>query len=206
MNWDSASDVEAAGKTGTTNKNKVGWFCGYTPYYTISVYVAYDDQRATKKIWGHSYPAKVWKEAMLFMTEGLDAKDFDLAARIRFMILMTPIPVHLQRTTQQIRLIRRRIIQIKAIRIITTIQVLMEIFLLRRMVSMEAIFRILPIPIPEIIRAAIQAILPVTIKEIVLVTIRVEVPAILLAVPQQMTAIQPVQTRISKLDGEGNGR
>lgn len=86
----------------------------------------------------------------------------------------------------------------------------MEIFLLRRMVSMEAIFRILPIPIPEIIRAAIQAaiqaILPVTIKEIVLVTIRVEVPAILLAVPQQMTAIQPVQTRISKLDGEGNGR
>ena len=71
---------------------------------------------------------------------------------------------------------------------------------------MEAIFRILPIPIPEIIRAAIQAILPVTIKEIVLVTIRVEVPAILLAVPQQMTAIQPVQTRISKLDGEGNGR
>ena len=28
------------------------------------------------------------------------------------MILMTPIPVHRQRTTQQIRLIRRRIIQI----------------------------------------------------------------------------------------------
>lgn len=81
LNWDSASDVEAAGKTGTTNKNKVGWFCGYTPYYTISVYVAYDDQRATKKIWGHSYPAKVWKEAMLFMTEGLDAKDFDLDTR-----------------------------------------------------------------------------------------------------------------------------
>lgn len=81
LNWDSASDVEAAGKTGTTNKNKVGWFCGYTPYYTISVYVAYDDQRATKRIWGHSYPAKVWKEAMLFMTEGLDAKDFDLDTR-----------------------------------------------------------------------------------------------------------------------------
>lgn len=78
LKWSSASDIEAAGKTGTTNNNKVGWFCGYTPYYTISVYVAYDDQRATKKIWGYSYPAKIWKDAMLFMTEDKDEKDFDL--------------------------------------------------------------------------------------------------------------------------------
>ena len=78
LKWSSVSDIEAAGKTGTTNNNKVGWFCGYTPYYTISVYVAYDHQRATKDIWGYSYPAKIWKEAMLFMTDGLDAKDFDL--------------------------------------------------------------------------------------------------------------------------------
>lgn len=78
LKWSSASDIEAAGKTGTTNNNKVGWFCGYTPYYTISVYVAYDHQRTTKDIWGYSYPAKIWKKAMLFMTDGLDAKDFDL--------------------------------------------------------------------------------------------------------------------------------
>lgn len=78
LKWSSASDIESAGKTGTTNSNKVGWFCGYTPYYTISVYVAYDHQRTTKDIWGYSYPAKIWKEAMLFMTDGLDAKDFDL--------------------------------------------------------------------------------------------------------------------------------
>ena len=78
LKWSSASDIEAAGKTGTTNSNKVGWFCGYTPYYTISVYVAYDHQRTTKDIWGYSYPAKIWKESMLFMTDGLDAKDFDL--------------------------------------------------------------------------------------------------------------------------------
>lgn len=78
LKWSSASDIEAAGKTGTTNSNKVGWFCGYTPYYTISVYVAYDHQRTTKDIWGYSYPAKIWKEAMLLMTDGLDAKDFDL--------------------------------------------------------------------------------------------------------------------------------
>lgn len=81
LKWSSASDIEAAGKTGTTNNNKVGWFCGYTPYYTISVYVAYDHQRTTKDIWGYSYPAKIWKEAMLFMTDDLDAKDFDLDTR-----------------------------------------------------------------------------------------------------------------------------
>ena len=78
LKWSSSSDIEAAGKTGTTNNNKVGWFCGYTPYYTISVYVAYDHQRETKDIWGYSYPAKIWKEAMLYMTDGLDAKSFDL--------------------------------------------------------------------------------------------------------------------------------
>lgn len=78
LKWSSSSDIEAAGKTGTTNDNKVGWFCGYTPYYTISVYVAYDHQRETKDIWGYSYPAKIWKEAMLYITDGLDAKSFDL--------------------------------------------------------------------------------------------------------------------------------
>ena len=37
LKWSSASDVAAAAKTGTTNDNNVAWFCGYTPYYTISV-------------------------------------------------------------------------------------------------------------------------------------------------------------------------
>ena len=41
LKWSSASDVAAAAKTGTTNDNNVAWFCGYTPYYTMSVWVGY---------------------------------------------------------------------------------------------------------------------------------------------------------------------
>ena len=36
------SDMAAAGKTGTTSNNYDYWFCGYTPYYTASVWTGYD--------------------------------------------------------------------------------------------------------------------------------------------------------------------
>lgn len=31
-----------AGKTGSTNSNKDMWFCGYSPYYTLAVWMGYD--------------------------------------------------------------------------------------------------------------------------------------------------------------------
>ena len=34
--------MPAAGKTGTSNDQKDGWFVGYTRYYTTSVWVGYD--------------------------------------------------------------------------------------------------------------------------------------------------------------------
>ena len=55
MRWSSVSDVEACGKTGTTNDCKDGWFCGYTPYYTIAVYVGMMNQRKLKE----------WKAALI---------------------------------------------------------------------------------------------------------------------------------------------
>ena len=66
LKWSSASDVAAAAKTGTTNDNNVAWFCGYTPYYTISVWVGYDYPKSVKGLWGNTYPAYIWKEAMLY--------------------------------------------------------------------------------------------------------------------------------------------
>ena len=43
MGW--SGNIEAAGKTGTTNGSRDGWFCGMTPYYTMTVWVGYDQQK-----------------------------------------------------------------------------------------------------------------------------------------------------------------
>ena len=81
LKWSSASDVAAAAKTGTTNDNNVAWFCGYTPYYTISVWVGYDYPKSVKGLWGNTYPAYIWKEAILYMIDGKDEADFDLEGK-----------------------------------------------------------------------------------------------------------------------------
>lgn len=81
LKWSSASDVAAAAKTGTTNDNNVAWFCGYTPYYTISVWVGYDYPKSVKGLWGNTYPTYIWKEAMLYMIDGKDEADFDLEGK-----------------------------------------------------------------------------------------------------------------------------
>lgn len=56
--------VEAAGKTGTTNKSKDGWFCGVSPDYSISVWVGYDQPKELSNLYGSTYPAKIWKSVM----------------------------------------------------------------------------------------------------------------------------------------------
>lgn len=80
MKWYSYTDTEAAGKTGTTNDNKAAWFCGYTPQYTIAVWVGYDLPKTVKTLWGQTYPSYIWKEAMLYMIDGLPAESFDLGS------------------------------------------------------------------------------------------------------------------------------
>ncbi len=77
--WSSLCSTEAAGKTGTTNDNKAGWFCGYTPYYTIAVWVGCDTPKSISDLQGSSYPLSIWEEAMLFLTGGLPARSFDLS-------------------------------------------------------------------------------------------------------------------------------
>ena len=58
--------IEAAGKTGTTNENKDGWFVGYTKYYTTSVWTGYDIPKTLKGLSGYTYPGQIWKD---FMTD-----------------------------------------------------------------------------------------------------------------------------------------
>lgn len=76
MEWASESDMPAAGKTGTTNDSKDGWFCGVTPYYTVAVWIGYDTPQTLDNLYGGTYPASVWKDAMLYLTQGLGAVDF----------------------------------------------------------------------------------------------------------------------------------
>lgn len=78
MKWSRSTETEAAGKTGTTNDNKAGWFCGYTPYYTIAVWVGCDIPKTVKNLQGATYPAYIWKSAMLYMIDGLPSEEFDL--------------------------------------------------------------------------------------------------------------------------------
>lgn len=68
--------MPCAGKTGTTNDNKDGWFVGYTRYYTTSVWVGYDMPKEVEDLWGSSYPAQIWKDYMTKIHEGLTPMNF----------------------------------------------------------------------------------------------------------------------------------
>ena len=72
----SLGNMPCAGKTGTTNDNKDGWFVGYTPYYTTSVWVGYDIPKEVPGLGGGTYPGKIWYAFMSWLHEGLEPIDF----------------------------------------------------------------------------------------------------------------------------------
>lgn len=68
----------SAGKTGTTNDIKDGWFVGYTPYYTTAVWVGYDMPKALDNLAGNTYPGYIWQTFMDKLHENLPERDFTL--------------------------------------------------------------------------------------------------------------------------------
>ena len=72
----SLGDMPAAGKTGTTNDNRDGWFVGYTKYYTTSIWVGYDQPKKVPGLTGSSYPAAIWQDFMLAIHEGKVPAEF----------------------------------------------------------------------------------------------------------------------------------
>ncbi len=68
----------SAGKTGTTNDIKDGWFVGYTPYYTTAVWVGYDMPKALDNLAGNTYPGYIWQTFMDALHEELPERDFTL--------------------------------------------------------------------------------------------------------------------------------
>ncbi|MFA9464841.1 MAG: PBP1A family penicillin-binding protein [Velocimicrobium sp.] len=64
------ANMSCAGKTGTTDDKKDGWFVGYTPYYTTSVWVGYDIPQKLDSLAGATYPGSIWKAYMQEIHEG----------------------------------------------------------------------------------------------------------------------------------------
>ena len=61
----------AAGKTGTTSDYKDAWFVGYTPHMVAGIWVGNDDATRMAKVTGGSLPARIWKQAMQKVHEGI---------------------------------------------------------------------------------------------------------------------------------------
>lgn len=70
-------NVTSAGKTGTTNDQKDGWFCGFTQYYTTAVWVGYDMPREMDDLMGNTYPGRIWNAYMEMIHEDLEDRPFD---------------------------------------------------------------------------------------------------------------------------------
>ncbi|MGC7872747.1 transglycosylase domain-containing protein [Desulfosporosinus sp. SYSU MS00001] len=65
-----------AGKTGTTENSKDGWFCGYSSYYTTVVWCGYDIPKEVNNLFGSTYPGHIWLDFMTKVHEGLPRADF----------------------------------------------------------------------------------------------------------------------------------
>lgn len=64
---------QIAGKSGSTNSDKDVWFCGYSPYYTLAVWMGYD---YPEEINGDNATQPIFKRFMTKIHENLVVKTF----------------------------------------------------------------------------------------------------------------------------------
>lgn len=72
----------AAGKTGTTNKNRDAWFVGYTPDLVAGVYVGYDQNERTLPNTANRVAAPIWADFMVAAFKGKPVKQFRKPANL----------------------------------------------------------------------------------------------------------------------------
>lgn len=68
--------MSVGAKTGTTNSDYDRWFCGFTPYYTASVWYGYDNN-ATVRGWALNPAGLIWTGVMRRVHNGLEPKTFN---------------------------------------------------------------------------------------------------------------------------------
>ncbi len=70
--------IPIAGKTGTTNEARDGWFMGFTPYYVAGAWVGYDNNAPLGgKEYGSKVAGPIWLGAMQAAHKGLESKNFE---------------------------------------------------------------------------------------------------------------------------------
>ena len=70
-----------AGKTGTTNSNKDGWFLGFSSGLTTGVWFGRDDNRAVGGLQGGHAPARAWSQFMRAAVAKRPIEKFDTEAK-----------------------------------------------------------------------------------------------------------------------------
>ncbi|XHB98674.1 penicillin-binding protein 1A [Nitratireductor sp. ac15] len=66
--------TRSAGKTGTTQSYRDGWYVGYTGNYVASVWLGNDDFHPTRRMTGGSLPAMVWQRLMSYAHQNVEIK------------------------------------------------------------------------------------------------------------------------------------
>ena len=66
--------IRTAGKTGTTQDYRDGWFCGFTGNYTAVVWIGNDNYTPSNKMTGGTLPAMTWKKVMDYANQGVELR------------------------------------------------------------------------------------------------------------------------------------
>jgi penicillin-binding protein 1A len=66
--------ITVAGKTGTTNAFRDGWFMGYTGNFVCGIWMGNDDYTSTNRMTGGSLPAMAWHSIMAYAHQGIEIK------------------------------------------------------------------------------------------------------------------------------------
>lgn len=71
--------AEQAGKTGTTNGGKDLWFCGYTPSYSMAVWMGNDTPSNQSEL---PTQGRIWNKMMTILTQGKESETFKVPSSV----------------------------------------------------------------------------------------------------------------------------